>query len=111
MFNKNCFRIICSLVFLFVAMRFYYAMTDDFRLQNISYPEKMRPISTPYFATIDQQLLEPIFAQRFFYLGKGAQSYAFSSEDGVFVLKFFKFKHLKPNWLMQILPDFPPLIA
>lgn len=39
--------------------------------------------------------MRDILNQPFYYLGKGAQSYAFTSEDGMYVLKFFKHKHLK----------------
>lgn len=106
--KKNCLRLILGLFFLFLLTRLYYAMTDDFRLHNISYPDL--PHATLTSSKEDLQLLQPIFAQRFFYLGKGAQSYAFASEDGKFVVKFFKFKHLKPNWLMQMLPSFPPFV-
>ena len=106
MFTKNCLKVICGALFVFLLMRLYYAMTDDFRLQNISYSGPA--LSVGISSDADLTLLQPIFAQRFFYLGKGAQSYAFASEDGKFVVKFFKFKHAKPNWLMQILPPFAP---
>ena len=47
---------------------------------------------------------ENIFSQPFYYLGSGEQCYAFFSEDGNFVLKFFKMHQLLPkDWLN----DFP----
>lgn len=51
----------------------------------------------------DQELL-PIYSQSFKYLGNGAQSFAFVSEDGKYVIKFFKMKYLTQNKLGNILP-------
>lgn len=39
-----------------------------------------------------------ILNQNFEYLGEGGQAYAYLSQDGQYVLKFFKRKHLKPKW-------------
>ena len=36
--------------------------------------------------------LDPIFSQKFHYLGCGGQSFAFVSDDGQYVIKFFKFR-------------------
>jgi hypothetical protein len=50
----------------------------------------------------EQKQLDAIFTQTFHYLGAGSQSYAFVSEDGKIVLKFFRMKHqifhLKDLW-------------
>jgi hypothetical protein len=56
-----------------------------------------------------RQKLSGIFSQKFHYIGKGAQVYAFASEDGQWVLKFFKFKHLKPSLFVSLLPPIGPL--
>jgi len=56
-----------------------------------------------------QQQIERILDQRFFYLGKGAQCYAFASHDGCYVLKLFKHQHLAfPGWFMQL--PLPPAL-
>ena len=39
----------------------------------------------------ETQRISAILSQRFFYLGKGVQSYAFESDDGKYVLKLFRF--------------------
>lgn len=45
-----------------------------------------------------------VFSQPFYYLGSGGHCYAFQSEDGQYVLKFFKMHQLLPkDWLN----DFP----
>jgi hypothetical protein len=52
---------------------------------------------------LEQEQLQAIFSQTFHYLGAGSQSYAFVSEDGKTVLKFFRMKHqifhLKDLWV------------
>lgn len=68
--------------------RLYFYATDDFRLSNITYPFG--------FVDVQQEPIPPLFDQPYSYLGKGAQSYVFLSEDKKHVLKFFKFKHIKP---------------
>ncbi len=89
--------------------RLYYYLTDDFRISNISndYISK-KEWEVPALTTIDQSKLDEILQQRFSYIGKGVQSYAFSSEDGKYVIKFFKFKHLRPSPLLSWLPAWTP---
>lgn len=67
------------------------------------------PWSVPSLTSQQKDQLDQILSQKFFYIGKGAQCYAFASEDQQYVLKFFKFKHLKPNLLIELLPPFGPL--
>lgn len=52
--------------------------------------------------------MAPILSQDYFYLGSGAQCYAFISADGKYVLKFFKMKHLLPKKWLRYFP-FPGL--
>ena len=95
---------------LFGLARVYYRMTDDFRLSNISYemPFQENWEVAPMTAQ-EQQRFDEILKQKFYYIGKGAQSYAFRSGDDQYVLKFFKFKHLKPSVFVNILPEIGPL--
>src|SRR5262249_60872628 len=62
----------------------------------------------PALQNDEKQKLNAILSQKFSYIGKGAQSYAFSSADNQYVLKFFKFKHLTPHWFVELFPPFPP---
>ncbi|MCB1113903.1 MAG: hypothetical protein KDK62_04020 [Chlamydiia bacterium] len=48
--------------------------------------------------------VEAILSQPFTYLDKGSQSYAFVDPTGNIVIKFLKFKHLKPPLLWQDSP-------
>lgn len=94
---------------LFGSARLYYRLTDDFRLSNITYQLPFEaPWQVPHLTVEEQQQLSEILKQKFFYIGKGAQCYAFVSEDQHYVLKFFKFKHLKPNLFIDLLPSIPP---
>lgn len=94
---------------LILAVRGYFELTDDFRISNIVYPLKEREEWNFPLSFEEQRDLEDILDQKFYYLGKGAQVYAFGSEDGKYVLKFFKFKHLKPSFFIQLLPPIGPL--
>lgn len=98
-----------SCIFLFVLIRLYFNLTDDFRLSNIVYdmPYKQE-WEIPPLASNEQAQIVTILNQKFTYLGKGAQSYAFTSEDQKYVLKFFKFKHLKPSLFIRLLPNISP---
>lgn len=95
-------------VFIFFSARVYYRLTDDFRLRHIVHELPFNPDWETPITSEDRQLLQQIADQPFTYLGKGAQSYAFVSQDGEYVLKFFKFKHLKPSWIVNHFPDFGP---
>lgn len=102
--------VVLAIVFLFGSARVYYRLTDDFRLSNMTYDFSHESFSWPVIrlSSEEQQGLTQLLGQTFHYIGKGAQCYAFVSEDGEYVLKFFKFKHLKPNWLVQFIPPVYP---
>ncbi len=55
-----------------------------------------------------EQNIAPLLNQPFRFLGAGAQTYAFQSEDGKIVLKFIKQSHRRPlPWLAQMwVPSF-----
>lgn len=99
----------CSLaLLLFGGARLYFRLTDDFRLGNIVYPMPHHSEWEAPIADDSKKQLNQILSQTFIYIGKGAQSYAFSSEDNQYVLKFFKFKHLTPHWFVELFPPIPP---
>ncbi|WP_039377643.1 hypothetical protein [Parachlamydia acanthamoebae] len=85
--------------------RGYYNLTDDFRIGNYMHevPYHIAWENQP-LSHEEQANLDKILDQKFEYLGKGAQSFAFISEDNKYILKLFKFKHLKPSWLVEWLP-------
>lgn len=94
---------------IFGLARVYYKVTDDFRISNMTY-EMAHNLDweIPEISSVEKDDLNKILDQKFHYLGKGAQSYVFTSDDGLYVLKFFKFKHLKPSPFLNSLPMIPP---
>lgn len=98
-FNKRIklfFLIILAVSASYGGGRLYYHITHGFSISNITsnfaYDSRWE-VHTP---TIEQQQqLNQIFAQKFSYLGKGCQSYVFLSEDGEYVLKFFKYQRFR----------------
>ncbi len=98
-----------ALLFSFGCIRLYYNLTDDFRLSNIT---ATMPYNSAWDFPLDENAKKELHAaasQKYYYIGKGAQVYAFGSEDGKYVLKFFKFKHLGPSPFISMLPSIGPL--
>lgn len=95
---------------IFILIRAYYHLTDDFRVSNIHHPLPKEVSWNIEELSGEQKLhINEILQKKFYYLGKGAQSYAFESEDHLYVLKFFKFKHLRPSFFVDLLPSIGPL--
>lgn len=100
------------IVTLFVGLRIYFRATDDFRISNIMYDMPYHAEwEIPALSAKEKNDLDAILNQKFTYIGKGAQSYVFGSEDQKYVVKFFKFKHLRPSLLVQVLPDVAPFTS
>lgn len=97
--------VLASLV-AFLLARGYFALTDDFRLANITHPMPYEQAwEIPALSPVEEHQMNQILNQPFAYIGKGAQSYVFASQDGNYVLKFFKFKHLRPSLFLDALPS------
>jgi hypothetical protein len=108
--NKSFFRKYLPLLLVGLALfgltRVYFRLTDDFRLANITYEMPYQEKwEVPTLSSVDQQKFDEIIKQKFHYIGKGAQSYAFKSDDDQYVIKFFKFKHLKPSLFVDFIPN------
>ncbi len=69
----------------------YKRMTDGFHPGNICFPKECETYTLP---PQDLELLNTVVKQHFSYLGKGRQCYVFESEDGKWVIKFFKCRRL-----------------
>lgn len=113
LFNSKLKKIclgICILLVGLAGRSYYEFLNDGFTIENISsdysYDARwdVRPLTAKEIA-----LTDVILNQKFTYLGKGYQFYAFLSQDGDYVLKFFKYKRLRiPCWLEYF--DFIPII-
>jgi hypothetical protein len=93
----------------FGAIRVWYKLTDNFYIEGIQN-------NFPYHAEWDVKAPSKKEQNDFLasiqkplkYLNKGAQVFAFETEDGKYVVKFFKFKHSKPSYFVEILPPIYP---
>lgn len=97
--KKIFFVCIIFLIFLLTTPFFNFSL-DKIRYE---WPEsKQWQIQSP--SNFDHY--QSIFDQEFTFLGQGNQSYVFMSHDQKYVIKFFKFGHLKPSIWLEWLPDF-----
>lgn len=91
---KRLFQLLALSLLCYAAPKFCLEKTDGFKVTNIhSNLKEQSRWQTEKKAT---EPLSPIFSQTFFYLGSGGQAYAFVSEDGKYVVKFFKQHHWGP---------------
>jgi len=100
--------------FLFIALFFtrvvYYHMADGFSLSRIACVPPKEGNELPAPTCMELQELKEICSNHFSYLGKGFQAYVFVSGDKKYVLKLFKYYHIRPvSWLKNI--PLPPPIA
>ncbi len=85
----------------------YFKRTKGFCLKKINSTYAYQPEWDTGPPTPTQQtLLKELSKQTFSYLGSGKECYAFSSEDGKYVLKFFKQKHMKNTHILKNVPFF-----
>ncbi|MBA3237439.1 MAG: hypothetical protein H0T62_03695 [Parachlamydiaceae bacterium] len=99
--------IVCAL---YGTGRLYYRITDGFTESNIQYqiPYDSRWDVVP-LAEGDKKAVEQILNQDYHYLGKGCQSYVFASDDGEYVIKFFKYQRFRPQAWLDNFAFIPPL--
>lgn len=104
--------IVCCLVVaaLYGVGRLYYRVTGGFMESNIisdlSYDPRWetRPLSPEAAAEVKKALDQP-----YTYLGKGCQSYVFSSKDDKYVIKFFKYQRFRPQYWLEYFSFIPPV--
>lgn len=90
--------------------RLYFSLTDGFLVSNIvsALPREPGRETRPLSAGEEEELARAL-AQPYHYLGKGCQSYVFESEDGRYVVKFFKYQRFRPQAWLKALSFFPPI--
>ena len=81
---KKIISLILLITFCLGVGRFWYWATDGFRLSRIEGFSKFGIGSEREFS----REAEAALSQRYYYLGRGRQCFAFQSEDGHYVLKF-----------------------
>lgn len=95
--KKTIAFLLILVILLFIGYRFF---DQQFRLGNILSTKAMNEDSP-------QPIPEPIvqiLSQPFYYLDRGKQSFVFSSQDGLYVLKFFDTRCLRSGAIPFIAP-------
>lgn len=104
-------NLIASIIFLLLTYglgRLYYQVTAGFTESNITSTLvseerwEIKAVTPEQKKELDQAL-----SQKYTYLGKGCQSYVFASEDGKYVLKFFKYQRFRPQGWLDYLAFIP----
>lgn len=114
-FKRHSYLKILVLSLLFIALcygggRLYFHLTGGFTTGNIVFTEikdtrwEIRPLEEQ-----EEALVNSILTQEFTYLGKGCQSYVFLSQDGHYVIKFFKYQRFKVSPLLEAFSFLPIL--
>lgn len=81
----------------------YNRVTDGFSVRQMTSSLPTCPQFQVELTEAKKNIIQKQLSQPFHYIGKGCQFYAFESEDGKYVLKFLKHKHLRPfTWLNSI---------
>lgn len=80
--------------------------SDFFTSSFISYDSSLWPhYEIPKLTLDEKEKIQAILSQPFKFLGSGNQTFAFESADGAYVLKFFKFQHLRKSSFADYLPE------
>jgi hypothetical protein len=98
-------KIVLGIFLLILLQRFCHNKTDGFALRKILSDRSLYPewgITPP--ALQEMAAIKAALSQPYRYLGKGAQLYVFGSDDGHYVLKFFRQEHIRPRAWFWILP-------
>ncbi len=84
---------------------FCEARTDGFTVLGVSSNRSVNPAWDVHPLTdVERQELDQALGQKYHYLARGNQAFAFLSEDGRFVLKFFKQKLFEPHIALKAVP-------
>ncbi|MGE5196844.1 MAG: hypothetical protein ACM3JI_05900 [Anaerolineae bacterium] len=86
---------------IFFVERFCHHETAGFRLSKIQSDLAFDPRWEVHLNEEEKQQVQTILDQPFYFLGSGGQCYAFLSQDGSFVLKFFKHQHMRQHSLLN----------
>ncbi|MCB1117293.1 MAG: hypothetical protein KDK50_01785 [Chlamydiia bacterium] len=85
--------------------RLCHKATDGFALNRIAYPLDVEVVENKKPLSVEHQFaLNVLRSEKFYYLGSGAQVYAFCTKDKQYVLKLFKFHHMRIPPLVNMLP-------
>lgn len=107
-------RYIFIVLFLTLAILLWHInskRSDFFASSFVTYDPKLWPYyEISLLSTEEKEKIKNILAKPFKFLGSGNQTFAFESADGKYVLKFFKFQHLRKTHFSTYLPEFEVFI-
>jgi hypothetical protein len=115
--ERNMNKILRIFLFCFLCIllvygggRLYFFLTGGFTLENISsdFPFQRQWEVRPLLSKEEEEL-EKALGQSYRYLGKGCQSYVFLSEDGKYVIKFFKYQRYRLQMWLEYFPSLPAI--
>lgn len=87
------------------SVRLYYHLTDGFSVTNITSDFTYQPQWAVRPLTVtEKEEANKALSQPYRYLAKGCQSYVFLSEDGQYVIKFFKYQRFRLQPWMTYIP-------
>ena len=90
--------------------KIYFYLTDGFQVHHIvSHIADDARWKVHSLSEREIQEVKEILQQKFYYLAKGHQAYAFMSEDNQYILKFLKFHRNRLQPWVQYLPSVPEL--
>lgn len=95
MHRSKLFKIVCVCSLFWGVSVLCGHLTGGFRLHEIFARTLPEGKGAPH----------PALNQNYFFLGDGQQFYAFLSEDGTTVLKFFRHDHFGPKQFVRLLPS------
>jgi hypothetical protein len=106
-YKKIVLKIGVSLIIITAVERFCYYKTAGFALHKIisTFPSDSR-YDIASITEDDIEQVNGILNQKFYFLDKGRQAYAFISEDGQYVLKLLKCSYIRVPYLIKHLPAF-----
>jgi hypothetical protein len=91
--------------------RLYFRLTAGFSVSNITSEFTFQPQwEVRSLLPKEQAEFERAIDQPYTYLGKGCQSYVFASQDGEYVIKFFKYQRYRLQWWLTHFPPLPAIV-
>lgn len=100
---KFLYKLVPIVVFIWGAYWFNEHKTLGFSVKKIS--SNLTPRPEWAVPDISGEIQDAVFGQNYRYLASGMESYAFVSDDGKYVIKFFRMKHYAPSITEYFRPE------
>ncbi len=111
-FLRRFFFFVLFIGLIYGAGRLYFHLTAGFSLENISSDLTYQPQwQVPEPSEKENGEINQALAQPYYYLGKGCQSYVFLSQNGSYVMKFFKYQRFRIAPWLRYFPPLPAIVA